>query len=153
MKRLSLLALSALLLFAGIVLSEDLNSAGVLPDENAVAPVPEAVVKAPDTAAAGLNVSAPDENAVVPSQDISGTPLPDLNQISPNIIFVSPLELQALKGVEVIIASLQNFGEITAAWFTLGGVDFNGFVSGSTITADFNTFTLANGVYDLKATA
>ncbi len=53
----------------------------------------------------------------------------------------------------MIIASLPNFGEITAAWFTLGGVDFNGFVSGSTITADFNTFTLTNGVYDLKATA
>ena len=111
---------------------EDENVVITVPDENGTIDVPDE------------NVTIPDENVTIPG---------DVNTLLSNIIFVSPIEFQILNGIEVIIASLQNFDEIVSQWFSINGIDFNAFISGNTLTTDINTLGFEDGVYDLEANA
>ncbi|MFH1391148.1 MAG: hypothetical protein ABIH20_02435 [Candidatus Diapherotrites archaeon] len=114
-----------------------------VPDQNVVAePLPEE--------------EPPDTNVVIEPPEDSGSGggiIDDLIELIPEIIFVSPIEFQVLSGLDVIIVSLQNFGEITSQWFEINGTQIDGTLSENTITAEINTAEFDNGVYDLEANA
>ncbi|MFH1664046.1 MAG: hypothetical protein ABH986_04545, partial [archaeon] len=75
----------------------------------------------------------------------------DLNTLIPKIIFVYPLENQILKGIELIVVSLQNFGELVSYLFSFNGTEFEGILSENSLTADLNTLQFDNNAFELKA--
>jgi len=109
-----------------------------------------------------------DSNNGINSNDINSSEQIDLNvldqnqldentvkenpaELIPKITFVAPLENQIIRGIQVIVVSLQNFREIISHSLFFGGTEFTGTVSDNSLTAELNTLQFENNVYDLQA--
>ncbi|MEM4326899.1 MAG: hypothetical protein QXZ13_01880, partial [Candidatus Diapherotrites archaeon] len=67
------------------------------------------------------------------------------------IVWIFPLEGYALKGLEILVATLKNIKEAVSYWFTLNSKDINATLEGESIIANINTFEFEDNNYELTA--